>query len=75
MSRVRTNLQTIIAANVRRRRLELGLSQEQFAEIAGYHRTYIGAVERGERNITVSTLSAIAAALKLDVNELIAPND
>jgi transcriptional regulator with XRE-family HTH domain len=44
--------------------MELGLSQERLGEEAGLHRTYIGAVERGEKNLTVLTLSKIARALK-----------
>jgi transcriptional regulator with XRE-family HTH domain len=68
-------LQAIVADNVRRRRMALGLSQEEFADVCGYHRTYIGAIERGERNITISTLEAIATALNLDVKELLVPHD
>jgi transcriptional regulator with XRE-family HTH domain len=55
--------------------MALGLSQEEFADVCGYHRTYIGAIERGERNITISTLEAIATALNLDVKELLVPHD
>lgn len=57
-------LQSIVSANVRDRRLRLGLSQEQLADLSGYHRTYIGSVERGERNITLSTLEALARVLE-----------
>lgn len=53
----------VVAANVKMRRLRLGLSQEELADICGYHRTYIGSIERAERNITLSTLAALAAAL------------
>ena len=67
-------LQATIAANVKTRRLHLGLSQEEFAEICGYHRTYIGSIERGERNITISTLEALATALKVDAAELLRQN-
>jgi transcriptional regulator with XRE-family HTH domain len=69
------NLQLIVAANVRRRREALGISQEQFADLCGYHRTYIGAIERGERNITISTLSALAGALKVEAHVLMVGED
>jgi len=67
---INRGLQATIAANVKIRRLHLGLSQEKFAEICGYHRTYIGSIERGERNITISTLEALATALAIDATEL-----
>ena len=49
----------------------MGLSQEGLAEECGLHRTYIGAVERGERNITLGTLERIAGALRIRVADLI----
>ena len=61
----------IVAENLRRLRLEKGWSQEVCAENCGLHRTYIGAVERGERNITLATLDAIATALKVSPIELL----
>lgn len=66
-----SGLQSAVAANVRERRLRLGLSQEQLAEISGFHRTYIGSVERGERNITLSTLEALAVVLQTTPEELL----
>jgi transcriptional regulator with XRE-family HTH domain len=53
----------VFAANLRRLRLRLGLSQEAFADRCGLHRTYIGAIERGERNVTLKTLGQIAEGL------------
>jgi transcriptional regulator with XRE-family HTH domain len=57
------SLQAVIADNVRRLRKGKGLSQEELAEVCGYHRTYVGGIERGERNITIATLEALAGAL------------
>lgn len=58
--------------NVRRRRLQLGLSQEELAEICGLHRTYIGGVERGERNISLTNISRLAATFEITISELTA---
>lgn len=49
----------------------MGLSQEEFADKCGYHRTYIGAIERSERNITLSTLEALASALDVSALDLL----
>jgi len=51
-------------------RSSLGLSQEVLAERSGLHRTYVGGVERGERNPTVKNLSAISRALKVNLSTL-----
>lgn len=62
-----------LANNVRLRRQELGLSQEKLAVQSGLHRTYVGSVERCERNVTLSTLEAFAAVLGVSVPELLTP--
>lgn len=54
------------ARNLRRERSLRGLSQEQLADVCGLHRTYIGGIERCERNITLATLERIAHALEVN---------
>ena len=68
-------LQIVVAKNIRARRLVLGISQEELADVCGYHRTYIGAIERGERNITLATLEAIATALNIEAREMLSGYD
>lgn len=55
---------------VRKRRQELGISQEQLADRAGIHRTYVGDVERGERNLSLTNIERIARALEITVSDL-----
>lgn len=55
---------------IRKERLKKNLSQEKLAEIAGVHRTYIGMIERAEKNITLTNIEKIAKALKLDISKL-----
>jgi transcriptional regulator with XRE-family HTH domain len=50
-------------------RLKKGLTQEQLAELSGLHRTYIGSVERGERNITVKNLYKILLAMNCSLSD------
>jgi len=64
-------LVTIFAANVRRLRKERGMSQEQLAEAAGVHRTYVGMIERGEKNVTIYNIERIAKALDVSPGSLL----
>lgn len=55
---------------VREERLKNSLSQEQLAEKAGVHRTYIGMIERAEKNITLENIAKIAKALNINLSEI-----
>jgi len=55
---------------VRDERIKLGLSQEELAARAGLHRTYIGMIERAEKNITLENIEKIASALGLKIKTL-----
>lgn len=61
----------IVGKNIKRLRLKAGFSQEVFAERAGLHRTYVGGIERGERNVSVKNLEKIAEALKVQTHLLL----
>jgi len=67
MRKASKEIRDILSKNIKRFRKELNLSQEEFAHKCDLHRTYIGAVERGERNVTLSSLERIATALNIDV--------
>lgn len=64
-------LTAILAANIRAFREEKSLSQEDFADLCGLHRTYVGSVERGERNVTLSTLEVFASVMGVSVPQLL----
>ncbi|MBX3283274.1 MAG: helix-turn-helix transcriptional regulator [Acidobacteria bacterium] len=55
---------------IRALRTARGLSQEKLAELTGFHRTYIGMVERGERNLSLLNINAFAAVFELPIAEL-----
>jgi transcriptional regulator with XRE-family HTH domain len=60
-----------IGLTIREFRLRLGYSQEVLAEKCGLHRTYIGGVERGERNISLENIVRIARALRVTPSQLL----
>jgi len=61
-----------LGQNLRQHRLEKGWSQEEFADRAGLHRTYISDIERGARNPTITVVQKIADALGVKASTLIA---
>jgi transcriptional regulator with XRE-family HTH domain len=67
------NGRLLLAVNLRRLRGDRRLSQEGLADRAGIHRTYVGSVERAERNIAVDNICRLAWALGVDVRELLSP--
>jgi transcriptional regulator with XRE-family HTH domain len=64
---------TTIGKNLRTFRKRIGISQEQLAELAELHRTYIGAVERGEKNISAKNIEKIASVLGIEPHRLLGP--
>lgn len=67
-------LRRLVGANARRARKTLGLSQEAVALESGFHRTFIGHIERGETNVSVDSLERLALALKVSAFELLEPS-
>jgi transcriptional regulator with XRE-family HTH domain len=65
------NARQRFSQNVRKLRIEQGLSQEELAELASLHRNYVGGVERGERNISVDNMEKIAKALATTISGLL----
>jgi transcriptional regulator with XRE-family HTH domain len=59
------------AANLREARKARGLSQEALGGLAGLHSTYVGSVERGERNVSIDNMERLASALGVDVVDLL----
>jgi len=66
-----SKLRRTVAENVRRLRVSLRLSQEGLAAEAGLHRTYIGAIERAERNVSLDNVERLALALKVKPSSLL----
>lgn len=65
------DLQRRVGRNLRAYREAKGLSQEAFADTVGVHRTYMGGLERGERNLTLRSLERLSSTLGLDPLELL----
>jgi transcriptional regulator with XRE-family HTH domain len=71
VARVTSELQKIVGRRLREQRESLGLSQEAMAERLGYHRTFLGSVERGERNLTLASVEQLAASLGVPAIDLL----
>lgn len=67
------HLQRTFGQNLRAYREARGLSQEAFADVLGVHRTYMGGVERGERNLTLKSVERIAGRIKVPPLDLLQP--
>jgi len=65
------NILEIFGRNVQKYRKEKEISQEKLAEIAGVHRTYVGMIERAEKNITLRNMEKIANALSVRIKDLL----
>jgi transcriptional regulator with XRE-family HTH domain len=70
---VEGDLQLVFGRNLRRYREAQGLSQEAFAVVLGVHRTYMGGVERGERNLTLRSVERLAARIGVEPLSLLLP--
>ncbi len=70
----RTKARVDFGRKVRQKRHDLGLSQEKLAELADLHHNYVGSVERGERNIALENILALAKALKCSPKDLMPDN-
>ena len=61
----------ILGTNLRKYRLEKGISQEKFADLCGLHRTYISDIECFQRNVSIENVQRIAEALEIDAYKLL----
>ena len=68
---MKSDISIKLGLRLRDLRIQHGLSQEELAYKAGVHRTYIGMVERAEKNVTITSLNKIAEALNTDIKNLL----
>lgn len=65
-----SNINVLFGKRLKELRNSLGISQEELGYLTGLHRTYIGQVERAEKNITIKLIGKIAESLEIDVKDL-----
>jgi transcriptional regulator with XRE-family HTH domain len=65
------DLQRTVGRNLAAYRKHRGLSQEAFADLLGFHRTYVGGLERGERNLSLQSVERLAAAINVEPRQLL----
>ena len=70
MRKIMSNIAKILGQRIRNYRTEKGWSQEKLAELSGCHHTYIGQIERGEKNATVESIEKISVALNIPLSKL-----
>lgn len=68
-------LRLTLAKNIRFYRLQRHFSQEKLADLSDLHRTYIGSIERGERNVSIDNIEKIARALDISASTLLESNE
>ena len=71
MQDVHGDVQRAVGTKIRQLRLKRKLSQDVFADVSGIHRAQVGAIERGEMNMTLRTMKTVADALKVKVKDLV----
>lgn len=68
------SLRLVFARNIRLMRIDAGMSQERLADEAGLDRTFVGTLERGQRNISINNIELIAKAIGMPAHELMHPD-
>ena len=69
--KIKSSARRIFAENLRKARLVKKLSQEDLAELSGLHRTYVGSVERAERNVSIDNMERLSAAVGVSLPDLL----
>ena len=67
---IMSDIAKIIGQRIRNYRTQLGFSQEKLAELSGFHPTYIGQLERGEKNATLESIEKVSLALNISLSKL-----